>query len=633
MTHCRRFLLFLTTSALLALTTACTETEGLQTDAPNDSSTPHIYRLRLDMPVPSFDGETTRAASEWEDGSQIIFWFYTGVYVDKRATGLGGPGFAIVGEYYHGVSGMATYNAAKKEWLLEPVSFPSSIEMNDCEIHYYQPQAAYDNNFLTAVYYGTTTYSLDEDQILCGSISLKPTNWRLRFKGDNDTHLSLLGTDIQYDTGDKIHTSWGTIAPIELVYGYETDSIPLTVAADGYTPYIYGTFKNETDDNTITIETGGLKYTRTISGTALQPGETGYMVIPTPGNYEAEGWTLIEDKHTSATPSALSFESSAGSPQNISVTSNEQWTATSDATSWCTVSPASGSNNGTVKVTVTANTSTSQRTAHVTVKGTTSGDVTTVTVTQKGKSGDAESQAFTVTGNGKTVTFKMVRVEHGTFQMGATTEQGSDADSHEKPEHTVTLTSDYYMSETEVTQTLWYAVMGQKPTAIGSQWSSTYGLGDQRPAYYISWNDCQEFITKLNALTGKTFRMPTEAKWEFVARGGNKSKGYKYAGSNTIGDVAWYTVNSSSQTHDVATKQPNELGLYDMSGNVWEWCSDWYGSYSSSAQTNPTGPATGSFRVNRGGSWNYFAGHCCVSYRSYWDADLRYRLGLRLTLQ
>ena len=141
---------------------------------------------------------------------------------------------------------------------------------------------------------------------------------------------------------------------------------------------------------------------------------------------------------------------------------------------------------------------------------------------------------FTVNG----VSFKMVKVAGGTFQMGGTEEQGSDANSNEYPVHSVTL-SDYYIGETEVTQALWYAVMGQSPTSSGKQWNSTDGLGDDYPAYDVNWNDCQTFVAKLNQLTGQTFRLPTEAEWEFAARGGNSSLGYKYAGSNTIGDVAW----------------------------------------------------------------------------------------------
>ena len=241
----------------------------------------------------------------------------------------------------------------------------------------------------------------------------------------------------------------------------------------------------------------------------------------------------------------------------------------------------------------------------------------------------------TYTANG--VSFTMVGVEGGTFQMGST---DSDAYDSEKPVHQVTVSS-FSIGQTEVTQALWYAVMGQKPTSGGSQWSSTYGLGDNRPAYYVSWDDCQEFITKLNQITGQQFRLPTEAEWEYAARGGNKSKGYKYSGSNTIGDVAWYWDNIPSQTsgnsgygtQPVATKQANELGIYDMSGNVWEWCSDWYGSYSSSAQTNPTGPTSGSIRVIRGGSWYLNARNCRVANRHCSTPSYRsINIGLRLAL-
>ena len=239
----------------------------------------------------------------------------------------------------------------------------------------------------------------------------------------------------------------------------------------------------------------------------------------------------------------------------------------------------------------------------------------------------AETKTFTVTGNGKIVTFRMKLVEAGTFQMGG------DMYDNEQPVHSVTLTKNYYMGETEVTQALWYAVMGQKPTSDGNQWSSTYGLGDQYPAYRVSWDDCQTFITKLNALTGVTFRLPTEAEWEYAAKGGKKSNGYTYAGSNTIGDVAWYYNNSNSTTHAVGTKFANELGLYDMSGNVWEWCQDWYGDYSSDVQTDPTGPSSGSDRVLRGGSWDDGATICRVADRFYFTPTYRdnYR-GFRLAL-
>ena len=221
------------------------------------------------------------------------------------------------------------------------------------------------------------------------------------------------------------------------------------------------------------------------------------------------------------------------------------------------------------------------------------------------------NETFTVKG----VEFTMIAVEGGTFTMGATPEQGSDAEDWEKPTHQVTLSS-YYIGETEVTQTLWQAVMGKNPS---------WYKGDNLPVEEVSWNDCQDFIKKLNALTGKNFRLPTEAEWEYAARGGNKSSGYKYSGSNNITDVAWYINNSGSKTYPVKTKQANELGIYDMSGNVWEWCQDWYGKYGS--------PTFGTRRVNRGGGWLGNAMNCRSSNRSYEDHNIgENSLGLRLAL-
>ena len=235
-----------------------------------------------------------------------------------------------------------------------------------------------------------------------------------------------------------------------------------------------------------------------------------------------------------------------------------------------------------------------------------------------------EILSFTTSYSVNGVLFKMIEVEGGSFIMGSP-DSDSDAYSDEKPAHQVTLSS-YYIGETEVTQALWQAVMGGNP--------SFYTDDLQRPVECVSWNDCHTFISKLNELTGERFRLPTEAEWEYAARGGKESKGYKYSGSNTIGDVAWYWDNSS-MTNTVKTKQPNELGIYDMSGNVHEWCSDWYGSYSSSAQTNPTGPSSGSYRVLRGGSWGSgYAWYCRVVYRSYDSPDCRSnRIGFRLVRQ
>ena len=211
----------------------------------------------------------------------------------------------------------------------------------------------------------------------------------------------------------------------------------------------------------------------------------------------------------------------------------------------------------------------------------------------------------------------MVYVSGGTFIMGG------DESSDQTPTHSVTLSS-YYICKYEVTQALWRAVMGSNPSKF---------KGDNLPVEQVSWNDCQTFINRLNNYTGRNFRLPTEAEWEFAARGGNYSRHYKYSGSNYISDVAWYCDNSGNRTHPVGTKQANELGLYDMSGNVWEWCSDRYGSYSSYSQSNPTGATSGFGRVERGGNWCGLARYCCSSHRSYYAPGNSFDdLGLRLVL-
>jgi formylglycine-generating enzyme required for sulfatase activity len=219
----------------------------------------------------------------------------------------------------------------------------------------------------------------------------------------------------------------------------------------------------------------------------------------------------------------------------------------------------------------------------------------------------------------------MVGVQGGTFTMGATPEQGDEAQDWEKPAHQVTLSS-FSIGKYEVTQEEWESVMGSNPSQF---------KGAKRPVEQVSWDDCQEFIRKLNALTGKRFRLPTEAEWEYAARGGNRSQGYKYAGGNSIGSVAWYTYNSNNETHPVGQKQSNELGLYDMAGNVWEWCQDWYDSsyYGNSPSTNPVNNTSASDRVLRGGCWFSYARNCRVSIRFNFAPGSRHHyLGLRLAL-
>ena len=210
----------------------------------------------------------------------------------------------------------------------------------------------------------------------------------------------------------------------------------------------------------------------------------------------------------------------------------------------------------------------------------------------------AEHKDETYVETAKGINLKMIYVEGGTFAMGS-----NSGDDDERPVHNVTLDS-YYIGETEITQAQWRAVMGSNPSRY---------TGDNRPVECVSWYDAQAFCTKLSELTGKRYVLPTEAQWEYAARGGNKSKGYTYSGSNNIDKVAKY--NSSEGHSNVKSKKPNELGIYDMSGNVWEWCSDWYGSYSLSSQTNPQGPISGSYRVFRGGGWDDLASSCRVANR------------------
>ena len=234
------------------------------------------------------------------------------------------------------------------------------------------------------------------------------------------------------------------------------------------------------------------------------------------------------------------------------------------------------------------------------------------------------------------ISFNMVKVQGGTFTIGATPEQESENPwDDERPAHEVAVT-DYMIGETAVTQALWEAVMGvsiQEQCKKGTLGSSLRGVGANYPMYHISWDDCQEFVAKLSQLTGKTFRLPTEAEWEFAARGGNQGKGFKYAGSDTLGDVAWHDDGKTFETSPVAQKQPNELGLYDMSGNVWEWCQDWYINYG--VELTPAMlKSAGMSHVTRGGSWNRAPRFCRVSVRGHSTPNERVNyVGLRVVME
>jgi len=317
-----------------------------------------------------------------------------------------------------------------------------------------------------------------------------------------------------------------------------------------------------------------------------------------------------------------------------------KWNVVSN-TSWFFAEADSKSyGNDRVRVNADSNPSPSTRTATFEING--EGLRRTIQVTQAGA---ITFNNYSETINGQNLS--MIAVQGGTFTMGCTSEQGSNCGSDELPAHQVTL-SDFYIGKYEVTQGQWRAIMGNSP--------SYFPRGDNYPVEQVSWNDivgtsgatmviknityyANGFIYKLNQLTGKQYRLPTEAEWEYAARGGRSSSGFKYSGSNTVGDVAWYWDNIPSQssgnsgygTQLVGTKASNELGIHDMSGNVYECCSDWFGAYSSNAQTNPTGPSSGYYRVDRGGSWYDGAVRVRVSYRIYVAPDVHnLYLGFRL---
>lgn len=237
------------------------------------------------------------------------------------------------------------------------------------------------------------------------------------------------------------------------------------------------------------------------------------------------------------------------------------------------------------------------------------------------------------------VTFAMISVPGGTFTMGATPEQNTPYHD-EFPSHYVSV-DDFAIGQTEVTQALWLAVMGRNPSDH---------KGMNLPVERVSWVDCQVFLHRLDSITGLHFRLPTEAEWEFAARGGNLSRHTQFSGSDSLAEVAWYYNNSGNEfirsawnfqdqvdhecaPHEVASSQPNELGIYDMSGNVWEWCQDWYTTYQPDSLVNPRGPDSGSRRVARGGSWAHIDRYCRLSRRTSYNPSINLNVnGFRLAL-
>ncbi len=551
----------------------------------------HSAKVRLNINCSGFEinGDGTRAASDaWQDGDVVYL-----LLSDKDGN--------KVQAYVH-------YDATKQEWgevMYEGYkSYLTCTTERKAEAYFIEGVNDLQKQTFTlssdkAVYACTEgTFVYPEDGDMTVTVSLAPLTGRIRFEGASGTEATVEGV--------KTYSSFSRATG---EFTTSTAHVQTTVAANGSTPYIYCVFA---DSPTLTI-TSDNTY-RTVfdaSSSVLKPGKSGFLTLPTSEDHR--GWMILQGV-TGITLDKTSVSIKPGSTTQLTATISPD-NAYDKSVTWSSSNSAVATvdNNGKV-------TAVKEGTATITVQSVSNSSVKATCTVKVIK----ETRTFTVGG----VTFTMKLVEAGTFQMGGT------GNYEGKPIHSVTISKDYYMGETEVTQALWKAVTGYSPTSdVYYSWSSTYGLGDNYPAYYISYEDVQSFITKLNDLTGENFRMPTEAEWEFAARGGNKSKGYTYSGSNIIGDVAWYNGNSSSKTHAVKTKAANELGIYDMSGNVWEWCSDWKGTYSSSAQTDPTGPTTGTNRMFRGGSWYDIAEGCRCANRSYGIPSLRsHNLGVRLAL-
>lgn len=412
-----------------------------------------------------------------------------------------------------------------------------------------------------------------------------------------------------------------------------------------------GNYKVETSDSTVATaiikdvgssSAGGLLYSVIITG--VNEGKCGVTVTDTrlqKATIEVEVTDGIVQKLIKVEPKEVDFgQVEVGSSKSATFTVSNVGTAS------LTVTVANGLDEGddcvligsgqqftlavgqskTFTVTYTPTQENSGFNAIIRILSDAENDTEIVTVSGRSyKAADNPVGTETITVNG--VSFTMVSVDGGTFWMGSPDDDG-DASSWERPLHEVTLSS-FAIGQTEVTQELWEAVMGTNPS---------YFKGSSLPVEGVSCNDCQEFLTKLNALTGRSFRLPTEAEWEYAARGGSLSRGYKYAGSDDIEAVAWYRDNSGNTTHTVGTKAPNELGLYDMSGNVRECCQDWLGYYANSPSTDPCNKSVGSYRMNRGGSYTSFAKYCRVAIRrdfssGYWrDFPDHYYMdhGLRL---
>lgn len=587
-------------------------------DVPRDAEGHYVYTMHLAGSTPATDA--TRASASWADGSVVYLRFSNG------------GGNAVV-------TGTATYYNSSNSWTLKAngmlATTPEGTSLPASAVYIDSPgsmSADYVEATPQSAIYATSeaTYSRPSSGDVFVKAMLEPYLRRLRFQGSSGQAVTIVGasSDVHFFSAYNNATDQ---------FSYGERDVSLTAGSSAMTPYVYMQLKNPTGDNTLTVKTTTGSYKRTVKASSLAGSNSLCCLIPTTGNYKAAGWESASTPTTETTltvsPTQLAFDATGGS-QSVTVATNaSSWTVQNSAM-WlsCTVSGTS------ITVTAQANTAATERTATITISA--GGETSTIAVSQQGVQPSPVADG-TYTIPGTDVSFRMVLVDGGTFQMGAAPGAGSTANPNESPVRSVTVSS-YSIGETEVTQALWQAVMGKNPSSFPS--------GGDTPVEYVSYNDicgtsgqgtdASCFLYKLNALLasqlgGKKFQLPTEAEWEFAAHGGNRSKGYKYAGGNTLKDVGWYNANSGSVTHPSKQKAANELGLYDMSGNVREWCKDWYEDYYDRTQTNnPTGPASGAQRSVRGGFILSPETNCRITFREGLEPARKFtNLGFRLALK